>query len=68
MFLDDNRIEEIDDRHSKGEIRYFSIGLIYGTITVVYVVYTERSDTIRIISARQANKREEEIYYDGYND
>ena len=32
------------------------------------VVYTERSETIRIISARQATKAEKEEYYDRQND
>jgi uncharacterized protein len=30
---------------------------------VLFVVYTERKNTIRIISARKATKREQEIYF-----
>jgi uncharacterized DUF497 family protein len=30
---------------------------------VLVVVYTERTDNIRIISARRATKHEQELYY-----
>ncbi len=33
---------------------------------VLFVVYTERSETIRIISVRRATNEEERKYYDGY--
>ncbi|MBR1629760.1 MAG: BrnT family toxin [Lachnospiraceae bacterium] len=33
---------------------------------VLFVVYTERAEKIRIISARRATKEEERAYYDGY--
>lgn len=65
VFMDDNRIEYYDEVHSiLGEDRYIAIGMIRGYITVIYVVYTERADTIRIISARKATKMEEEAYYE----
>jgi uncharacterized DUF497 family protein len=31
---------------------------------ILMVVYTERGDTVRIISARKASKREQEVYRD----
>ena len=65
VFLDDNRIEYYDDVHSDSyEDRYISIGMVRGRITVIYVVYTERGDTLRIISARKATTMEEEAYYE----
>lgn len=50
-----------DDDHSVGELRYWIIGeSIEGRILLV--VYTERGDLVRIISARQASKQEQEVY------
>ncbi len=45
-------------------VRYITIGAINGIITILYVVYTEREDVIRVISARSATRREKEAYYD----
>lgn len=63
VFGDDNRIEKYDELHSVYEDRYITIGQIKGITIVVMVVYTEREETIRIISARLATKREKEAYY-----
>lgn len=64
VFGDENRIEMYDEAHSETEDRYITIGAINGVVTVLYVVYTERSEAIRIISARCATRREKEVYYD----
>lgn len=64
VFGDDNRIEFYDEKHSESEDRYITIGAINGIVTVLYVVYTERKDSIRIISARCATRREKEVYYE----
>jgi len=54
---------DYDDRHDYGEDRWIGIGLIRSI--VVIVVFTEpRKDTIRIISARKANRNEQEKYYE----
>ncbi len=66
VFGDDNRIEMYDAKHSFEEDRYITIGEINGYVMVLYVVYTERNDAIRIISARRATQREKEAYYDNY--
>lgn len=63
VFSDDSRIEKFDDEHSNDEDRYITIGQVQGTMIIVMVVYTEREEAIRIISARRATKREEEAYY-----
>lgn len=61
VFNDVNRIEIYDALHSKiNEDRYITIGKVR---KILYVVYTEREDKIRIISARLAEKKEKEIYY-----
>jgi uncharacterized DUF497 family protein len=60
-FFDPERVIEPDARHSYGEDRYRLIGKIEGRVFVV--IYTPRSESIRIISARKANQREV-IYYE----
>ena len=62
VFQDYNRIEFYDAEHSNDtEDRYVVIGLVG---TVLFVVFTERNDTIRIISARKANAVERSYYYE----
>lgn len=53
-----------DDVHSDTEDRYITIGEINGVAIIVFVVYTERDDAIRLISARKATKQERRAYYD----
>ena len=53
--------EIFDEEHSDDEDRFIAIGPIARGL--VLVVYTEREgDTVRIISARWATKRETDIY------
>jgi uncharacterized protein len=51
-----------DTRQNYGEKRIITIGLIGKSVCVV--VYTERGNTIRIISARKANERERRRYHE----
>lgn len=64
VFQDENRIEFYDAEHSDNEDRYVAIGLVG---TVLFVVFTERKDVTRIISARKANSLERSYYYDNIN-
>ncbi len=59
-FLDENRLIHKDARWDYGEDRYQLLGIIEGR--VFFVVYTLRGQSIRIISARKANKREVSDY------
>ncbi len=52
-----------DDREDYGEVREISVGMIEGTVVIV-VVHTDRDGTLRIISARPANRSERKLYYD----
>lgn len=61
VFNDPYRIEFYDANHSFEEERWNVLGCIN---EVVFVVYTERKNNIRIISARIATSKEKEIYYD----
>ena len=61
VFCDENRIELYDAEHSADEDRYNTIGMVDN---VLFVVYTERRNRVRLISARPANKKERSLYYD----
>jgi len=50
-----------DPRHSADEDRYVLLGLSYRQ-QLLAVMFTERSDQIRIISARRATRRERRDY------
>ena len=64
VFDDENRLEIYDESHSNAENRYITIGMIGETAYIVMVVYTERDDAIRLISARKATPKERRMYYD----
>ena len=64
VFNDVNRIEIYDMQHSIDEDRYNTIGMVEN---VLFVVYTERKETIRLISARLATEKERSLYYDNSN-
>ena len=61
VFDDINRLEYYDEIHSIDEERYKVIGYI-GKYLVV--IYTERGQRIRLISARLATARERRLYDD----
>ena len=63
VFEDINRIEYFDEAHSADEDRFIVLGLVR---KVLFVVYTDRGDVTRIISARKATEAETEVYYDNY--
>ena len=61
VFLDRAGITDSDDSDCEEE-RWRIIGLVGGKL--LFVVFTEPDDdVIRIISAREASKREERLYY-----
>jgi uncharacterized protein len=61
VFKDPFAIERLDDREDYGEKRFILIGSAAGSILTV--IYAERNGRIRIISARQATKREQDDYF-----
>ena len=63
VFLDDYRFDVYDGFHSDDEERFKTIGRAGNILTVIY---TERGDRNRIISARQASKGEEARYYEQF--
>ncbi len=60
VFLDDCRIDGYDELHSDEEERIKVVGHVEKILTVIYV---ERGERNRIISARRATKYEEDEYY-----
>ena len=60
VFSDENRIEWFDEAHSAEEDRYITLGMVN---EILFVVYTEREDKVRLISARLADKDERRKYY-----
>ena len=63
VFFDEFRIDEFDEIHSDFEDRYKIIGKVEN---VIVVIYTERGERHRIISARLADKDEEAEYYEQF--
>lgn len=61
VFDDPYYIEMYDFEHSVEEDRYIAIGKVGD---VLFVVFTERKETIRLISARLATPAERSLYYD----
>jgi len=59
VFNDKERWERFDSSHSKKEDRWQTIGLVD---KVLFVVYTEQKEVIRIISARKADENEQKVY------
>ena len=64
VFKDPKRIEMYDKAHSFFEDRWMVVGLNNSTILTIF--FTERNNTIRIISARKADKNDKEEYSYGY--
>ena len=66
IFADEKKVVGEDNRKDYGETRYIRIGQFRSqtqnkNLTLV-VVYTQRDEEIRIISARKANKKEKKQY------
>jgi uncharacterized DUF497 family protein len=67
VFADPFRIERWDDSvgNTTGEERWQTLGMVD---KVLFVVYTERGNKTRLISARVASKAEKRSYYGYDND
>ena len=67
VFSDPLRVERRDDSEGNisGEERWQTLGMVD---KVLFVVYTERGDITRIISARTADKAEKRSYYGNDDD
>ena len=63
VFFDEHAIEYYDPDHSESEDRFLMLGLSQ-KVRILVVSYTLQKDgaEIRIISARKATKREQNVY------
>jgi uncharacterized DUF497 family protein len=59
VFLDPHRIERLDERDDHGEDRYVVLAKI-DDVACLVVVYTDRANVTRLISARKAEPNERE--------
>lgn len=62
VFHDAFAVERLDDREDYGEQRFVLVGMADGQVLLT-VVYTEREEGIRIISARRATQDEQDDYF-----
>jgi uncharacterized DUF497 family protein len=62
VFDDPNHIEEDTTRLEQGETRTKAVGMVKEEL-IVAVIYTDREQKRRIISARRAGKNERDKYY-----
>ena len=63
VFLDENSIRYFDPDHSEDEDRFLMLGMSL-TLRVLVVSHCYReNDIIRIISARKADKEEQDSYW-----
>lgn len=65
IFSSSLSITENDDQHSQDEQRYKTTGYSKKNRLLV-VIHTERGNVTRIISAREANKLEQEKYHEHF--
>ena len=67
VFLDEKRVEKLDIEHSTLEEERSNIIGRVSYIMGLFGVATDRKGNTRIISARRAEKDEEEEYYENYD-
>lgn len=60
-FFESDLYTKLDSRFNYGETRFLTFGLLAGH--VLAVSHTETESTIRVISARKANRNEQKEYF-----
>ena len=61
VFTDPYYVVLFDEDHSLEEDRFYVLGTVQD---ILFVVFTLRNETIRLISARLATRQERRFYYD----
>jgi len=64
VFADPLYVDLHDPDHSYNEHRYIIVGQSHNN-RLLLVAYAERGNTIRLISAREATRRERKVYEEG---
>ena len=67
VFLDEKRIEKYDINNSTLEEDRIDIIGQMNNMIILFVVYTDRNDKIRLISVRKAEADEDAEYYENYD-
>ena len=65
VFYDENAIEYYDDNHSLEEERFIMLGMSYQFRLLVVCYCVRNHNSVRIISARKATKKEAKSYERG---
>ncbi len=63
VFFNNPLVVEEDEPHSIGECRYYVLGRT-DKGRLLFVVFTIRDNKIRVISARDMNRKERRLYYE----
>ena len=63
VFFNEPLVVANDEKHSQLEKRWYLLGVI-DSMRLLFIVFTMRVDLIRVISARDMNKKERKIYYE----
>ena len=61
VFFDENKVVSRDILHSQKEKRFIALGKTKKE-RLVFVAFTARGEKIRVISARDVNKKEKRLY------
>jgi uncharacterized DUF497 family protein len=62
VYQDPERLERYDSKHSVDENRWIIIGSAQGRVLFVIEAETSDPDTVRIVSARKATRKERKEY------
>lgn len=66
VFFDENALQYFDPDHSEEEDRFIMLGMSYRLRILIVAHCFRKSDSeIRIISARKATKKEQNVYFGG---
>ncbi len=63
VFFNETLVVVDDEKHSQYEKRWYLMG-VTDSMRYLFIVFTMRGDLIRVISARDMNKKERKIYYE----
>lgn len=61
LFFSRSLVVEDDPKHSQDEVRYYALGQTEAS-RYLFLVFTLRGRLIRVISARDMNRKERELY------
>jgi len=66
LIFDHPILIKTDTRKDYGEQRLVGLGVLYSAVIVI--VFTKRSDAVRVISIRRANRNERKIYEEKFQE